>query len=54
MKGEICWKQVEFPEAVLYHIFRKSSLKFNQKIATLLTFWNLQMMHIGKQNYASK
>lgn len=54
MKGKICWEQVEFPEAVLYHIFSRRSLKFNQAIATLLTFWNLQMVHIGKQNYASR
>ena len=47
----IWWKAVRFPEAVLYHLFRKDDLTFGQSIATILTFWNLHMRFLRERRY---
>jgi hypothetical protein len=49
--GRICWETIDSPEAVLFHIFKRDRLNFEQEIATILTFWHLRMLQLKDEAY---
>ena len=47
--GKIWWKKISCPQAVLYYLIQDENMEFRKRIATLLTFWNQQMILMGKR-----
>lgn len=42
--GQVCWNDIQCPEALLYRITQdRKKLNFQSSIATILTFWNLSL-----------
>jgi len=44
VKGKLWSKKITCPEAVLYKLICMENISFNTRIATILTFWNQQMI----------
>lgn len=45
--GRIWWKEILHPEAIIYHLLQ-THLDFKTRIASILTFWNQQMLRFGE------
>jgi hypothetical protein len=44
INGRIWWDEINSPQAILSHLFKINDIKFNTRIATILSFWNQQML----------